>query len=1497
MSTEAGPNPGTDIQPPKRRLRALAFAGGAFDTIMQMGVVHALLVSRSKAPDYVVGISAGAVNAAALAEVMQEGQGENLSRKDRLIARVRRLRLFLDTYLELPRMFGNSSLPDAFEVNAKRPLRPLELPVHLPNERKSRADAVRSKAGLIRLLNHLLGIRLTVAAAARMLRRILALVQAEELPRPLRPGDTILVNSFFLWLLSLRWISALSEVLAALLNGALCGRHGSLLQMVWSCTPRIAAFFQLKRLSERLEKGLRSDAATAGEAIQHGVRNLLNGGIRRLFGLALFVALWLVPLLVLSPSQEVVDLFLRSVEHRIRAEVVIHEVSRVLATLYELPSATNEAFFDNLVRAWDALAGVAGSVAIYTRSLVYFHRVTILGLVVPFVIAMLIEMFTRLRWAVMFLVIWISQVVLFDTLYPDRPFRQRDHSRIAIVLGLTVLGVVAYSLRSTARRRLLEYYEIGDGLLSADVLRQHLVHCFDENYHGKASIDSIIQAALKRAPEVDGKLPDTKARLGKYWAPGADPPIHVAPVAANIKDGYLEIVNGQVPVVDALLAATAVVPLFPPQDVDPEPEKRKFSDLLRFLARKGRRAPEEERTWYIDGLNVSNEPIQPLFRHLRKAYDADPARFDDVETVDIYPVSDVPVDEPRLTQEGEYSTLVEVGLRALELKQFRDAAVERRLTRLYTRALPADRAFHHVIRDDADGPDAEDRTFVHADLYPIELEKPARVNRRLFRGAAPDDFKRILRETVADGCRASLEAMLPGSIFTGDAVQDLLEWVADLEKLSSTDEAKTVRPTKDVLDAIRSSARFPNNVVDAESSAVLRRRGFAMRFAVAENDVHELVVHPRHVARLKEIIFPRCIDVISSVLKEPTLPGSDQKKAPGLSEICRHCRLNRPPEGSEEAAKPDPFNQQRLRLIPSRTQWPEWPLEDDTDRRVDAPPRRGVRRQRRERRPAASWDPSLYAGWPLDRNRPVVSFLFGGGVFRGVFHMGVMNALNEAGIEPDIVAGSSVGSIVAAMIASAFKTTNADERHRRIAALAATFLAIDKLVLTDRLSDFVRRFTLRAAEAQFSPRDIDRALRQFDTDSPAHFNRRARKVLAGLERLFYFSPFELYEVLRDARMQKMSRLTTTLIQDLQELLERGGLGQEILGSESLSLLIQRHVIDSVRNGNTQPEFQSFLKGDRKIFFLATATNLVEGGLNVLGAPWSESPEVLLEQGLLASSAFPAVFRPRQSWEIFSNTNRDDKYVDGGTIDNLPLDAVARFLSRAAKAGAITKRHDVPHLLFTASLEVNPSVHGESQKDLRRHARDCLALMRRAGTFKYNRKIDAYASVQRRLRAIYRSFGKVQGWEPLNLHVLAVKPNWLCGTFGFHPMLGFRRRKQAQSIAHGCASTLGTLHLGSKRQRKWFTEWSSKDLDFSDRALTKVGSRIELHPQKRNPDSGLCWFRDSSDDRKHICPFSRAGTDTLNDRLPAAQRLSAVEIDELHEIYVTCGDAATHRPER
>ena len=62
--------------------------------------------------------------------------------------------------------------------------------------------------------------------------------------------------------------------------------------------------------------------------------------------------------------------------------------------------------------------------------------------------------------------------------------------------------------------------------------------------------------------------------------------------------------------------------------------------------------------------------------------------------------------------------------------------------------------------------------------------------------------------------------------------------------------------------------------------------------------------------------------------------------------------------------------------------------------------------------------PSAAAIVPIKAERPLIALALGSGGSRGFAHVGVIKALEAAGIKPDIVAGTSSGAIVAALYAS-----------------------------------------------------------------------------------------------------------------------------------------------------------------------------------------------------------------------------------------------------------------------------------------------------------------------------------------------------------------------------------------------------------------------------------------------------------------------------------------------
>lgn len=61
---------------------------------------------------------------------------------------------------------------------------------------------------------------------------------------------------------------------------------------------------------------------------------------------------------------------------------------------------------------------------------------------------------------------------------------------------------------------------------------------------------------------------------------------------------------------------------------------------------------------------------------------------------------------------------------------------------------------------------------------------------------------------------------------------------------------------------------------------------------------------------------------------------------------------------------------------------------------------------------------------PTSAKRPTLALALGGGGLRGFAHVGVLQALEEAGLRPDIVVGTSAGSVVGAAYASGLSVEN-----------------------------------------------------------------------------------------------------------------------------------------------------------------------------------------------------------------------------------------------------------------------------------------------------------------------------------------------------------------------------------------------------------------------------------------------------------------------------------------
>ena len=1319
-----------DIGKPDTPVRAIVFSGGMVDTVMQLGVVHALLVTRAVRPDVVVGISAGAINAVALAEVLQAG--ETVPDK-RLHAQIIRFRQILDAYRRAPGEIIDALLPDPFQVEAQRPLEPLRLPIQQQLERNGRLEAVRSRAGMINLYNQLLDMRMSIGTFVRAVRILLGFQAAAEI-RARGAWRTAVIDQCIQG-----WV-----VLGS-----------NLFRLAPLVPDMVAVLLGFKR---RQEKG-----ATAAQIIFHG--EVIPRAFKAfsyaasLIGLA---ALWLAisAVVVVAPA---------ALAHALALLVPGLVGHRGLVTV-----------FSYLVVAL-AVLGLMQHRPARGRLRALFVA---LGRAVPYLATFVMLV---IQWSLFVgipvLLVWLA-LLKFDLAAAATAWQGAlQHGWFPVYVALLALctGFIAwrrYFAQPPARpfwARLLERYELHDSLFSSYPLRQLFVRLFDPRYYGGTQIQDAVERALS-----DDDSPSRQNIAGKALQDYTLPKVGLT--VADVSTGRLHFLDPAVRVVDGLLAATAMVPLFPPVPIDG--------------------------TLCVDGTNISNEPTRALLDFLRD-------RLEPQATVlHIYNVAMLPVSGRGLTgaPEPHESELIVIAQRAMQLQRYRDATLERRLTELYTKSIPGDRILYPA--PDPNAAEPAPKQYIRAWVHAIEPDRPLELTQRIVEAESTERRRDVITETVADGCRAALEVMIQPAI-------------------------EEVRAEK--------GAAVPDKAQPAE------RPVLPCRLAVQKH--------------LK--------------IADAGLPGSEagDDHGPGLSEVCRVCAIRR--ETTLEGRRIY-LNPVSLRVPPEHFHQPRWPSEEHKELVGEADFDVTKKTGEFARTPAAdapAWQ------WPLDRGaelgtqRPLISLLFSGGVFRGVYQIGVLNALSEVQLRPDVVAGASVGSITAAMVARVLlEDKDKHARQQRIAELAATYLALDRLILTDRLADFVRNLTLRAAATRLSLRQADSAFRRYDRPGRGQFEQELRVVLAGLERLFYISPFEvkaLVEAIRDRRTHDVYHLVRHY---LQEWLDRSGIETEGLGAEPLALLIREHVIEGLA-GAAEPAqlpFDVFLKDG--LCLLATTTNLTQGRLQILGDDqiWAHTKLTLLDS-LLASSAFPGVFRPRESWEIMPATKDEDQFIDGGVIDNLPLDAVAEFLHRAAVGRKIEPRPaKAPHLLFSASLETELTQLGAPQ--IAALQGNWPALFRRTRQLGYNQKLEVYAATQRDLRAIHEytvAHGGSPAWTPLDLEVVTVRPKWLCGTFAFHPMLGFRRAKQAASIAHGCATTLAQLGELPKdpKTKEWASAWGIS-LD----RLPPVDA-APLVPRDHGPNK--CWFRPDVD-----CPFSTVQL--------AGLKLEEHTAKQLESIYHACGRAETHQ---
>lgn len=133
--------------------------------------------------------------------------------------------------------------------------------------------------------------------------------------------------------------------------------------------------------------------------------------------------------------------------------------------------------------------------------------------------------------------------------------------------------------------------------------------------------------------------------------------------------------------------------------------------------------------------------------------------------------------------------------------------------------------------------------------------------------------------------------------------------------------------------------------------------------------------------------------------------------------------------------------------------------------------------------------PVALASVPIMDPRPKVALVLGSGGPRGYAHIGVMKVLEQAGIEYDLVVGSSVGSLIGAFWASGYSAAEIDDLSKQGGPLTVfdfSLFADRGWIHGQRLQDFVND-RLRSPRLEAMPRKFIAVATRLNDKQPVFF--------------------------------------------------------------------------------------------------------------------------------------------------------------------------------------------------------------------------------------------------------------------------------------------------------------------------------------------------------------------------------------------------------------------------
>ena len=502
-----------------------------------------------------------------------------------------------------------------------------------------------------------------------------------------------------------------------------------------------------------------------------------------------------------------------------------------------------------------------------------------------------------------------------------------------------------------------------------------------------------------------------------------------------------------------------------------------------------------------------------------------------------------------------------------------------------------------------------------------------------------------------------------------------------------------------------------------------------------------------------------------------------------------------------------------------------------------------------------------------------VVFLGSGGVFRGAFHIGVIAAMYQTELFPDLVIGASVGTLMGGALC---RMTVGDRANapKVLSDLATLFAHVDeKVSLTFTLKNATKQLGIRAREIRLSPSELARKVRSGSKADAGYAATGAPPVLTdALSSLFVIPHRNTAAIASQFVAGHFSAAVAKFLSEVRrETLASFDIRSCVMGVSLLEAETRRLLAFSESGAElaqVQP-YQDATPSGRKVAFFGTTSFLNASSSLLLGRDFlTTAPSWSATQQGLCSSAFPAVFAARMEADLIPGAGRTDRFfADGGMFDNLPffpalevLSAIQRavpFADAAEMRKRVQKRAASPNLIISAGLNAAPVAGETVQSDT------MFAVKDRATKLSYESKTSTFTTSARKSLTILQEIGG-KDLTALDDRQLAFLNGFVAGavvditptdadhinpTFAFCKSLGMRSKRVQASIGDGCYRSLQQF---SKNQ------YVHETLE----AKGKLVDWIKPADRPKQPTADSCPYFQIGQ-KSFACPFTQTEESDVN----------------------------------